>query len=465
MKTKKSDSKPSSELKKIKSSMISRSWTLAKLTLGAGASLAGHKMAQTLATSKNQNSQQESWKNFLAQQAQVFSQEVGELKGSLMKAGQLLSVYGEHFFPPEVNQFLKTLQQDSPALAWSAIQPILQQELGPLLEQLEIEKTSMASASMGQVHKAKIIATQQVVALKVQYPNVDKAIDSDLKALQSFLKILNVLPQDKNLNSLFAEIKDMLVQETNYVLEAEMTQKFAQLLENDSRFIVPKVIPEFSTRKILCTSFESGLRLDDPIVQSLTQERRNRLAENFLDLYFQELFVWKRVQTDPHLGNYKVRLHPDGKDQIVLLDFGATREYESQFLTNYQNMIRGAVLPDISLFHQSAQQLGFTMDSDDPQLIQTFEDFCLDIVEPFLDPQNPRLQGRLLADGSYDWKKSDLPQRISKQVFHIMRTFPWRSPPREILFLDRKTGGIFILLGLLRAQIKARPMLLSYLRG
>ena len=191
------DKKNQKTLNKIKSSVFSRTMSMAKLSLNAGAQIAGQSLTSLL---KEKNEKLLLWNSFLKDQAQSFSREVGELKGSLMKAGQMLSMYGEYFFPEDVNLFLKTLQQDSPALEWPAMEKILLQELGAeKLEQLEIQHEALACASLGQVHRARIKATGQEIVLKIQYPNVDKAIDSDLKAMKSFLSLLKILPKNINI--------------------------------------------------------------------------------------------------------------------------------------------------------------------------------------------------------------------------------------------------------------------------
>jgi len=432
------------------------------MTIGASAQMAGQGLASLL---KEKEAKEVQWKNFLKEQALNFSTEIGELKGSLMKAGQMLSMYGEHFFPEEVNQFLRTLQQDSVPLEWAAIEKILIQELGPekMLE-LEIETESLASASLGQVHRARIKKTQELIVLKIQYPNVDKAIHSDLRALKTFLGVMKILPKEGNFEPIFEEIREMLLQETDYHKEAELTEHFRKNLEKDRRFVVPRVILEYSNKKILATTFERGLRVDDPVIQSLSQDRRNQLALNFLDLYFKEIFEWKTVQTDPHSGNYKIRVDPAGHDQIVLLDFGATRSYSAEFLKSYHLMIRGALMNDNSVLQKGAAELNFIQEGDSEELVQFFKEFCLEMVEPFLSFDDPRNRGSIQKDGTYDWKKTDLPQRLSKKVFHIIRNFTWRTPPREILFLDRKTGGVFIFLSLLQARIRGRELLLKFLK-
>lgn len=445
----------------IKSSALSRSLSLAKLSLGTGVKMAGRGISELWRDGARKD---ERWTQFFASQAEIFSKEIGELKGSLMKAGQALSMYGEHFFPPEVNKFLKTLQHESPPLAWPAMKRVLLAELGPeKIALLEIEEKAHASASLGQVHVARIKSTGEKLALKIQYPDVDKAIDSDLRALKRFLQVIQILPKDFDVAPLFAEVGEMLHQETDYVQEAEWTETYAARLAGDERYVVPKVHREFSTRKVLATSFEAGFRADDPVVQSLSQARRDRLATNFLELYFRELFGWGLVQTDPHAGNYRVRLDENGNDRWVLLDFGATRRYGPEFLEPYRRMIAASASNRLDAFREAALDLKFIDANDDPRLRTLFEELCFTIIEPFMDPKDPRNRGTVAADGTFDWKNTDLPQRTTAKALEILRGFVWRSPPREILFLDRKTGGVFIMLSLLRARIEGRSSLLKNL--
>lgn len=454
-----STKKEPKKIDRIKSSVLSRGLSIAKLTFNAGAGLASHNLKKAFSTDKD------SWNSFLTNQAEMISSELGELKGSLMKAGQILSMYGEHFLPPEANDFLKKLQTDSPSLSWSSIEPILTENFSKTqLDQLDIHKDALCCASLGQVHRARIRATGEEIVLKIQYPDVDKAIDSDLKALRKLLKIFKLIPRDFNLDPLFNEIHDMLVQETNYDLEAKRTEEFYNYLKEDTRFIVPKVYRQFSNNKILATSYEEGHRVDSEEIATLSQERRNQLGLSYLDLYFKELFEWNSVQTDPHIGNYRIRLNAKGPDQIILFDFGATREYDEVFLKPYRQMIKAAVQGNEDLFRKSSLALKFTRPDDDPNLRALFEEFCFETVEPFLEADDPRVSpGTFDSNGNYDWKGSDLPQRATKKIITVLRNYSWRSPPSEIIFLDRKTGGVFIFMGVLRTQVRGREVLLKYL--
>jgi predicted unusual protein kinase regulating ubiquinone biosynthesis (AarF/ABC1/UbiB family) len=258
----------------------------------------------------------------------------------------------------------------------------------------------------------------------------------------------------------------MLEQETDYEIEAKLTEDYHARLVGDKRFVVPKVLREFSGPKILATTFERGIRADDPLIQSLPQERRNKLGLNFLDLYFKEIFEWGVVQTDPHNGNYRIRIDPQGHDQLVLLDFGATRAYRDEFMVPYRRMIKGALFDDRDAFMTEALHLGFVETNDPPELVTSFEQFCKEMVEPFIKFDDPRNNlGLIAADGTYDWKNTDLPQRISKKVIQILRNHAWRTPPEEIVFLDRKIGGVFIFLSVLRARIRGRDVLMKYIEN
>ena len=446
--------KNSKSLSKIKSSLFERTLSVAKIGLNAGLKYAAHKAT-------GQSNEQ-----FLTNQATYLSQELGELKGSLMKAGQMLSMYGEYFFPPQANEWLKKLQTDSPPVEWSVIKSYLETYLDSnLLDELEIEPKSIGTASMGQVHRAKIKATGEKIALKIQYPHLERAIDSDVRALKTLLGLAKILPDGLNLDPVFEEIKMMLRQELDYKFEATQTQKYYNLVGSDTRFIVPRVFERYSNAKVLATEYIEGLKADHPIVLALSEQRRNKIAENFIDLYFKELFSWNFVQTDPHLGNYKIQIDPHGNDKIVLLDFGACKEFPDDFMSAYRGLIKGSIIFDRDLFIASAKNLGFIIDSDSAEYIQTFESFCYETVEPFWSAQDPRnINQKISPDGKYHWKDTDLPSRVVKKAFQF-KNFDLRTPPQNILFLDRKTGGVFIFLSVLKAHFNARNIVDQYLKS
>ena len=204
---------------------------------------------------------------------------------------------------------------------------------------------------------------------------------------------------------------------------------------------------------MIAMSFEPGLSVDSTEVTGLSQARRNDLATSALDLYLKELFVWNRMQTDPHFGNYRVRLASGEKrqlDQLVLYDYGAVRDISPDFLLRYKRMLRGLYHNNRPEFERGAEAMGVLHRDDPPELKDLFFELCSAITEPF-------------AKENYDWKTNDLPQRVSKVTWEILRRFPLRTPPREVVFLDRKMVGMFTFLSVLGAKINAREMLRPYM--
>lgn len=429
----------SKKLSQIKSSVFSRSLSLAKLGLAAGLKYTSSKITNSPLD------------ELLNSQALLLTKEFGELKGSLMKAGQMLSMYGEHFFPPEAVKTLKALQSDSPAMEWALMRQQLEKYLNhDVLSELEINPEPIGNASMGQVHLATIISSGRKIALKIQYPDLERAIDSDVAALKKILSLTKILPSGLDLTNVFEEIKMMLRQELDYNFEANQTKRYRELLQADPRYIVPEVLERYSSGRVLATEYVEGLRTDHALVQGLSNARRNRLSENFLELYFREIFDWNFVQTDPHLGNYKVQIDSLGADRLVLLDFGATKKFDESFIAHYRRMIKGAIQEDAVLFLSGAGGLGFVRDGDETEYVETFQRFCYETVEPFK------------SAGDYNWKANDLPNRVVKSALQF-RNFDLRSPPSDILFLDRKTAGVFTFLSGLEANIDARKIIDPFL--
>jgi predicted unusual protein kinase regulating ubiquinone biosynthesis (AarF/ABC1/UbiB family) len=437
------------KLSKIKEGALSRGWALARVSMSAGAKAASHAVGNVFASDADKP---ERLKSLLLSQVDLLARELGQLKGSVMKVGQMLSMYGEHFLPPEVNSVLKSLQSQSPPLDWPAIEKVLKRQFTPeQLALVEIEREPLASASLGQVHAARILATGEQVAMKIQYPGVDQAIEGDLKALRSLLSLSKLIPKGPVFDEVFREVRQMLHQEVDYSRELELTEEFRSALSDDPRFIVPRTYAEFSTKRVLTTSLEIGIPVDSPEVLALPQERRNSIARLALELYLKELFVLGMMQTDPHFGNYRVKSGQGGEpDRLILFDFGAVRKFPQSFLKPYRKMVTGCFREDRTMLWEGARELGFIQEDDSPELLETFAELCMLITEPF-------------RSVDYDWGGSALPQRVAAKGAQMVFSFKLRPPPREIVFLDRKMGGIFIFLSVLKARFDARQVLESYL--
>ncbi len=438
-------------MKSIKKGAFSRGLSIAKLGVKTGAKAAGNYISG--------GDQEE----YLIAQMKSIAEEFGELKGTMMKIGQSISMYGEHFLPPKANAFLKELQFQSPPMDWEAIEAVIEKELGlGVFNDLDIEEKALASASLGQVHKAVNKKTGEVYAMKVQYPGVAGAIESDVKNLKRIFSMAKIIPTNLDLNEIFDEIKTMLYQETNYSLEASWTQKIHDLLEKDSRFIVPKVIRQYSTGKILTTTFIDGVTVDSKEVLNLPQEERNHIGFSFLSHYINELFNYKAVQTDPHLGNYRIQISEDKKHKLVLFDFGAMRIVPNDFSKNFKGLLKaGAIDENKKDIQQYGTNLGYLEDGDSEELIKAYTKICTLITEPFRSGSGENYT----SDGGYLWKETNLPKRVTEAAKYIAKNFKLRTPPKEAVFLDRKLGGAFIFLSVIDFQANTNAWLENELKN
>ena len=447
----------------LKTRPLERNIALTRLGFGAGAKIAAHSIANIF---RGDIERSEANREFYARQAQILADELGKLKGSVMKAGQMLSLYGQYFLPEEAVAVLSQLQDDTPAVSWKVVRPVLEKTLGKArLAELEIDEAPIAAASLGQAHRAYRKKDGLALCVKIQYPGVADAIESDIRTLSRLLTITRLTPKGLDLGPVFAEVREMLLREVDYYSERRFTEAFAEKLKDDTRFVVPQVQGEFSSDKVLTTTFEEGVSVRERTVQALSQVRRNRLSYSFLELFLNEFFVWGMVQSDPHFGNYRIRIDDSGVDRIVLLDFGATRLYPRSFVAQYTKIVGGALHRNREQLLAGANAIGLMKESFPKGVLDAFVQMCEMIVEPFTDSAEGRIPPELLShDGAYLWGKSDLPMRSGRVAALNALSVYFRVPPREIVFLHRRLAGVFIMLATLHAELNTRELLVAELR-
>lgn len=442
----------SQPLNKLKTSPFSRRLSIAKTSLNIGKNWAKSSMNGLLMTKE----EREIAKHTLMQeQADYLVGELGKLKGSVVKVGQMLALYGEHFLPKAVLNALHTLDAQTTPLSWHVIYATLKAELGEQIADFDIDRTPIGTASLAQVHKAVHKYSGQDVVLKVQYPGVADSIDSDLSIFKHLLKIANAVPQTKALDAWFEEIGELLHREVDYRLEAETTKRFAHYLADDERYVVPIIYDNYSTNRLICMSFEAGISLNDPIITTLPQDRKNALGQAAIEIVMRELFEWGEMQTDPNFGNYLVR-YEDGIDKLVLLDFGAIKQFDDHLLSIARGLISAG-------YHQDKQKMMAAMTGYDffdqlngkpkSDMAEVFLMAC----EPFAHAQKLHTRhgghsSHLDEQGLYIWSGSDLYARVMNAAKNGMQSREFSLPPKEMMFISRKFIGAYALLVALDAR-------------
>jgi predicted unusual protein kinase regulating ubiquinone biosynthesis (AarF/ABC1/UbiB family) len=447
----------------LKTGQLARNFAMTSLGVNVGARIALHQMRNVFRSEVNKESAN---RQFYSRQAQELADQLGKLKGGVMKAGQLLALYGEYFMPAEIVAALSALQDFSEPMAWTDLAPAVARSLGRArMSELEIDESPIGAASLGQVHRVRRKSDGLQLCLKIQYPGLADSIDSDMRTLSRLLMMTRLVPKELDITPMLKEIQEMLHQEVDYRRELHFTQEYATRLSQDRRFVVPQVMPEYSGHHVLTMTFEPGVGVHDPVVSALSQERRNRLSATFIDLILTELFEWRMVQTDPNFGNYFFRLNPDGNDVIVLIDFGATRLFTSSFIKGYRELISGALMRDLARIVLGAVDLDILKQEFPNSVKEGFARMCEAIVEPFEEPGSLGVSKTLWnAAGEYRWGESDLPERAAHAMALSMLTAHFRLPPRDLVFLHRRLTGLFIMLRTLRAEVNGRPRLKSALK-
>lgn len=453
----------SDKLDQLKTSAFDRRFSIAKASFVAGTRWATANASSMFANEDTKNKKR---KQAMSEQANYLVQEIGKLKGSIVKIGQMMALYGEHFLPPEITEALHTLNNNTVALSWPAIKTQLRNELGSKLEDLTIDHEPLGTASLAQVHRAVRKSDGLEIVLKIQYPGVAEAIDSDMSLFRNMLKLTRMVPQTREFDEWFEEVREMMHREVNYHMEADATRRFYDRLKDDGRYIVPQIIDEYCTNRVLCMTFERGVPVNSPVMLSLPQARRDKLGEASLEVTIREIFEWGEMQTDPNFGNYLVRLGngKDIEDKIVLLDFGAIRQFDQNLLNVARGLIIAGYQHDLNKMVDAMQGYNF-FDQMPANVKPGMAKVFLLATESFSSPQNnPDLPPDIMdADGKYDWRKSQLHARVIKQAGESMASRYFSVPPKEFMFISRKFIGAYTFMTVIDAHTNMRKMLEAHL--
>jgi predicted unusual protein kinase regulating ubiquinone biosynthesis (AarF/ABC1/UbiB family) len=443
--------------KSPKTGLFSRSLSLAKISVSAGAKAAQYGLGGLF---RDKAQQIEAGRKLLEEQVRSLTKEARELKGAFAKVGQVLSTYGESFLPPEVNAILKSLQSQIEPLPTATIERLLIERLGAeRARELQLDPTPLGAASLGQVHRAQILPSGKEIAVKVRYPGIEKAIDADLRMIHFMLSSAKLVPADmpkSRFTEIFSEARSVLKQEVDYAQELALLKRYREQLGGDPRFVCPTPVDEYCGEGVVATTLAQGVRVDSVEVKSLSQSRRNRLATHLVELFLMEFLDWNLVQTDPHFGNYLIQIDPVGEDdKWVLLDFGAVRAFSEAFKDSYLTLLCGVLTDSDEETLKGGEKMGLVEKTDDPEVRHAFVQLARLAGEALLAP----------ADQPFCYATSDLPKRIAKVAPAVIYRLKMRLPPREMISFDRKLTGVYIHLVNLGAQLSFRDRIVEKLAG
>src|SRR5262245_1913092 len=271
-------------------------------------------------------------------------EQLSRMRGAAMKIGQLFSMIDLDGLPEEQRDELQaklaTLRDDVPPVPFPQLEKLMRKELGAPLERVfaSFDERAFAAASIGQVHRATTLDGDEVV-VKVQYPGIAEAVESDLRNATLLLPLIRRLAPGLDAKPLFAELRERIGEELDYELEAQHQRRVQRLFRGHPFITVPRVRTDLSARRVLVSDYVVGERFE--AVSALDQPQRDRYGEIVFRFYFGLLYRHGIALGDPHPGNYL--LSPDAR--VASLDFGLVRDLGAARI-EAERAIAGAVRDD-----------------------------------------------------------------------------------------------------------------------
>ncbi|MGH9151688.1 MAG: ABC1 kinase family protein, partial [Acidimicrobiales bacterium] len=388
--------------------------------------------------------------HFAIRSAEDVAKVLGGMKGAIMKAGQMLSFIADGL-PPEAKAALATLQADVPPMAPSLAEGVIRDELGDDPERLflDFELVPVAAASIGQVHRA-VLRDGRVVAVKVQYPGVDRAIKSDLDNAEMLYGLFAQFAlKNLEVRALVDELRARMAEELDYRHEAASQAEFAGLYEGHPFIRIPTVVPEFSSRRVLTSEWVDGMRWDEFLERS-DQAAKDRAGEVILRFAQGSIHLHGMFNGDPHPGNY--RFHDDGS--VTFLDFGLVKRWTPGEFDRLAPLLDAVLDEDPAALVQRSVEARFLPPDHgfDPAFVfeyvrGPYEPFMADRYTYTRDSTAKALQTVVDVAGRY----GDLIKKLNM--------------PTSYVILDRVVWGVSALLSRLEATNCWRGILFEYRKG
>lgn len=365
--------------------------------------------------------------------------ELGQMKGALMKLGQMASYLDEGLGQP-MREALSQLQSHAPPMSPDLAAEVITQELGDSPDRIFVEwdPNPIAAASIGQVHRAVVVdpdlGIERPVAVKIQYPGVDQAIAADLRNADLLGFVLRQGFSGLDPTEMVEEIRERLTEELDYRQEAINQQLFVDFYRGHPLIHIPEVVHRFSTARVLTTELVNARPWAEQRDQD--QATRDHIGEVLFRFVFRSLYTMRAFNGDPHPGNYL--FHPDGR--ITFLDFGLVKHFSNTEMDTFTQMVKAAAVDHDDAHFRSILEGAGMLTLGAPVETEDVGRYFSKFYEP------------VRSDADIVWT----PEYATSLVRH---TFDRSSPisqyatvPKAFVFIQRINLGLYALLGELRSQ-------------
>jgi predicted unusual protein kinase regulating ubiquinone biosynthesis (AarF/ABC1/UbiB family) len=422
---------------------VGRAARLLQLGAGLAASYLGYQLQRPFLGGERATGKREA---FRRKQAKHVKEELQGLRGPIMKIGQALSMQ-THLLGAEMVEELSALQMRAPPMHPTLMRAQFKAAFGKNPEEVfrSFESEPFAAASLGQVHLA-VTKNGEDVAVKIQYPAMREAIESDFQALRAAGFAIRLTGHLKE--SVIREVQRGILEETDYCREAKNIDRFTKALAPLEFVRVPKVHHELSSDRVLTMSRVPGLRLQDFLKTNPSQELRDKLGEGLTRLFFYQLFRVQALHADPHPGNYL--FNRDGT--IGLVDFGCVKYLKPEVVRCYAQFWSREWFHDSKLYAEIIRVIfGPKVSPDEPRVRR-----CMNGIRRFYDEFHPLDMSAIsldLGDSRFVEGLNALAKTLLKNKF--------LSP--EFLFLSRTESGMCNLLNILKARVTTTKIALLWM--
>jgi predicted unusual protein kinase regulating ubiquinone biosynthesis (AarF/ABC1/UbiB family) len=447
---------PVPEAGKLPSGRVGRTARMGGLVTGQSLRWAGMRTANRLRTPERaeaaQNERTAALVNELVEQ-------LGRMRGAAMKVGQMLSLIEFDGLPPEQREALEarlaSLRDDVPPVRFAQLERLMRRELGGPLNRVfaEFDERAMAAASIGQVHRAVTVSGDDVV-VKVQYPGVAEAVETDLRNAMLLVPLVRRLAPGVDARALFAELRERVGEELDYELEAQNQRRIERRLRGHPFMFVPHADTALSTRRVLVSEYVEGERFD--AVRRLGEGDRDRYGEIVFRFFFGLAYRDRIALGDPHPGNYLLR--PDGR--VAFVDYGLMREVSVERI-GAERAIAQAVRERDAAALKAALVAGEYLPAERADIVDA--DLALRLMRHatrwYAVPGHRRLPSERTPAG-----RDREPERGDERVAVREQINQFTVPPDAVL-IRRMHGVVAIVLTQLRAGADWGAIAAEYLHG
>jgi len=365
------------------------------------------------------------WTRFNAASAQSIYEAAIELRGLILKGCQFLGSRAD-VLPREYVDVLSRLQDRVPAKPFAVVKRTLERELDCELEDLfaSFSREPIAAASLAQVHEARL-KTGERVAVKVQYPEIESLVRSDLANLRVLFRTVDFMERDFDLMPLVDELASYVPRELNFVNEGHNAETVGRMFAGRDDVGVPRIHWQLTSRRVLVMEFIEGIKITDVARLRAAGLDTDLVARKLAEAYCEQILAHGFFHADPHPGNLLVQRRDDGSPRLVLLDFGLAKDLPPRFREGVLAFTAALVQGRPHEMAQALVELGFETRRGGPEALATIAEFVLAAAT--------RLRERGFLD-------RDVAAELGRELSEQVRANPIVRMPSHLVLVGRVLG-------------------------